>query len=161
VEIWLARFPPGLVDQSPAPLGLADMKLSALTPEAKAQLGQVLNTEITDPVVRPVVIARLDPILRQEPPNWEDAKNWEDYTGKAKAPSPQDLARFHADLACDDGGGYIATSLAGRAKEFEAEHFKKDYAKPLARALLDETCKGGKALTGETRAALKNLISTP
>jgi Pentapeptide repeats (8 copies) len=156
-EIWLARFPSGLVDQSPAPLGLADVKLSALTPEAKAQLRQVLNTEITDPVVRPVVIARLDPILRHEPPNWEDAKSWEDYAGNAKAPSPEDLARFHAGLACDDGEGYIATSLAGRAKEFDAEHFKKDYAKPLARALLDETCKGGKALTSETRAALKNL----
>jgi hypothetical protein len=156
-EIWLARFPSGLVDQSPAPLGLADVKLSALTPEAKAQLRQVLNTEITDPVVRPVVIARLDPILRHEPPNWEDAKSWEDYAGNAKAPSPEDLARFHAGLACDDGEGYIATSLAGRAKKFDAEHFKKDYAKPLARALLDETCKGGKALTSETRAALKNL----
>lgn len=156
-EIWLARFPPGLVDQSPAPLGLADVKLLALTPEAKAQLRQVLNTEITDPVVRPVVIARLDPILRHEPPNWEDAKSWEDYAGNTKAPSPEDLARFHAGLACDDGEGYIATSLAGRAKEFDAEHFKKDYAKPLARALLDETCKGGRALTSETRAALKNL----
>jgi Pentapeptide repeats (8 copies) len=156
-EIWLARFPSGLVDESPAPLGLADVKLSALTPEAKAQLRQVLNTEITDPVVRPVVIARLDPILRHEPPNWEDAKSWEDYAGNAKAPSPEDLARFHAGLACDDGEGYIATSLAGRAKEFDAEHFKKDYAKPLARALLDDTCKGGKALTSETRAALKNL----
>src|SRR4029077_8730962 len=33
-EIWLARFPPGLVDQSPAPLGLADVNLSALTPKA-------------------------------------------------------------------------------------------------------------------------------
>jgi hypothetical protein len=99
--------------------------------------------------------------LRHEPPNWEDAKSWEDYAGMAKAPSPEDLARFHAGLACDDGEGYIATSLAGRAKEFEAEHFEKDYAKPLARALLDETCNGGKALTGETRAALKNLISTP
>jgi hypothetical protein len=156
-EIWLARFPPGLVDQSPAPLGLADVKLSALTPEAKAQLRQVLNTEITDPVVRPVVIARLDPILRHEPPNWQDAKSWEDYAGNAKAPSPEDLARFHAGLACDDGEGYIATSLAGRAKEFDAEHFKKDYAKPLARALLDDSCKAGKALTSETRAALKNL----
>ena len=156
-EIWLARFPPGLVDQSPAPLGLADVKLSALTPEAKAQLRQLLNTEITDPVVRPVVLARLDPILRHEPPSWEDSKSWEDYAGNAKTPSPEDLARFHAGLGCDDGEGYIATSLAGRAKEFDAEHFKKDYAKPLARALLDETCKGGKALTSETRAALKNL----
>ena len=156
-EIWLARFPPGLVDQSPAPLGLADVKLSALTPEAKAQLSQVLNTEITDPVVRPVVLARLDPILRHEPPNWEDAKSWEDYAGSARAPLPEDLARFHAGLACDDVEGYIATSLAGRAEEFDAEHFKNDYAKPLARALLDETCRGGRALTSETRAVLKNL----
>ena len=70
---------------------------------------------------------------------------------------PEDLARFHAGLACDDCQGYIATSLAERAKEFEAEHFKKDYAKLFARALLDKTCKGGKALTSETRAALKNL----
>jgi hypothetical protein len=156
-EIWLARFPSGLADQSPAPLGLADVKLSALTPAAKAQLTQVLNTEITDPVVRPAVIARLDPILRHEPPDWEDAKIWEDYAGNATAPSPEDLARFHAGLACDDGEGYIATSLVGRAEEFDAEHFKEGYAKPLARALLDETCKGGKALTSETRAALKNL----
>jgi hypothetical protein len=156
-EIWLARFPPGLVDQSPAPLGLADVKMSALSPEAKAQLRQVLNTEITDPLVRPVVIARLDPILRHEPPNWEDAKSWENYSGNAKTPSPEELARFHAGLACDDGEGYIATSLAERAKEFDAEHFKKGYAKLFARALLDETCKGGKALTSETRAALKSL----
>ena len=156
-EIWLARFPPGLVDQSPAPLGLGDMKLSALTPEAKALLRQNLDTEITDPVVRPVMIARLDPILRHEPPNWEDAKSWADYAGEAKEPSPEDLARFHAGLACDDGEGYIATSLAERAEEFDLEHFKEAYAKPLARALLDETCKGGRALTNETRAALKNL----
>lgn len=156
-KVWLARFPPGLVDQSPAPLGLADVSLSALTPEAKAQLRQALNTEITDPMVRPVVIARLDPILRDESPSWEDAKRWEDYAGNAKAPSPQDLARYHAGLACEDGEGYIATSLAGRAKEFDAEHFKNHYAKLFARTVLDETCKGGKALTRETHAALQSL----
>ena len=27
-EIWLVNFPPGLADQSPAPLGLADLKMS-------------------------------------------------------------------------------------------------------------------------------------
>jgi Pentapeptide repeats (8 copies) len=160
-EIWLARFPPGLTDQSPVPLGLADVKMSVLTPEAKAELRQGLSTEITDPVVRPVVIARLDPILRDEPPNWEDAKNWEDYAGKATEASPDDIARFHANLACDDTMGYIAISMARRAKEFETEHFGKGYAKTFAIALLNENCKGGKALTDETRAALKNLISTP
>ncbi len=79
----------------------------------------------------------------------------------AKAPSPEELARFHAGLACDDTDGTIATSMAGRAKEFETEHFGKGYAKPFASALLDENCKGGKALTDETRAALKSLAAAP
>ena len=47
--------------------------------------------------------------------------------------------------------------MARRAKDFETEHFGKGYAKPLAEALLDETCKGGKALTSDTRAALQSL----
>jgi hypothetical protein len=51
--------------------------------------------------------------------------------------------------------------MAGRAASFETEQFGKGYAKSFARALLDETCKGGKALAGETRAALKNLASAP
>ena len=160
-EIWLAKFPRGLTDQWPVPLGLTQVKMSALTPEAKAQLKQGIDTDITDPELRAVVMARLEPILRNEPPNWKDEKSWEDYFGKAKPPSPEDLARFHAGLACDDTDGTIATGMARRAKEFEAEHFGKTYAKPLAAALLDETCKGGKALTAETRAALKNLVAAP
>jgi hypothetical protein len=107
------------------------------------------------------VIARLDQILRNEPPNWDDGTSWEEYARSAKAPSPQELARYHAELACDDTDGTIATGMAARAKEFETEHFGKGYAKPLAAALLDETCKGGKALTGEARAALKSLASAP
>jgi hypothetical protein len=160
-EIWLAKFPRGLTDQSPVPLGLADVKMSALTAEAKAQLKQGLDTDITDPELRGVVMARLDPILRNERPNWEDGSSWEDYFGKAKTPSAEELARFHAGLACDDPEGSIATSMARRAKEFETEHFGKGYAKPFASALLDENCKGGKALTDETRAALKNLVAAP
>jgi uncharacterized protein YjbI with pentapeptide repeats len=160
-EIWLVKFPAGLADQSPAPVGLADVNMSALTADAKAQLKQDLDTHITDPEVLTVVTARLDQILRNEPPNWEDGNSWQDYISKAKVPTAEELARFHAALACDDAEGTIANSMAGRAAAFETEHFGKGYAKPFARALLDETCKGGKALNLETRAALKTLVSAP
>ena len=33
--------------------------------------------------------------------------------------------------------------------------FREGYAKPFARALLNENCKGGKALTDETRKSSK------
>jgi len=160
-EIWLVKFPSDFASQSPAPLGLADLKMSPLSPEAKAQLKQDLSTDIRDPEVLTVVSARLDEILRNEPPSWDDGNSWQDYVNKAKEPSTEELARFHAELACDDTEGTIANSMAGRAKAFETEHFGKGYAKPFARALLDATCKGGQALTAETRAALKNLVSAP
>lgn len=160
-EIYLAKFPRGLTEQWPVPLGLGQVKVSAATAEEKALLKQGIDTDITDPELRGVVIARLDQILRDEPPNWEDGTSWTDYVRSAKAPSPQELARFHAELACDDTDGTIATGMASRAKEFEAKHFGKGYAKPLAEALLDENCKGGKALTGETRAVLKSLAAAP
>jgi len=160
-EIWLAKFPRALAEQRPVPLGLADVKMSAPTAEAKAQLKQGIETDITDPELRGVVMARLDKILSNEPLNWDDATSWEDYVRSAKAPTPLELAEFHAKLACDDADGSIATAMAARAKDFEAEHFGRGYAKPLAEALLDETCQGGKALTAETRAALKSLAAAP
>ena len=58
-----------------------------------------------------------------------------------------------------DTEGYIANSMARRAKEFETEDFRDGYAKAFARALLNENCKGGKVLTDETRAALKIYLS--
>ena len=82
--------------------------MSPLSPDAKAQLKQDLNTDITDPVVLPVVTARLDEILRNDPPNWEDGNSWTDYVSTAKEPSAEELARFHAELACDDTEGTIA-----------------------------------------------------
>jgi hypothetical protein len=160
-EIWLAKFPRALAEQRPVPLGLADVKMSAPTAEAKAQLKQGLETDITDPELRGVVMARLDQILSNEPLNWDDASSWQDYVQSAMAPTAPELAAFHAKLACDDTGGAVAAAMAARAKDFEAEHFGRNYAKPLAEALLDETCKGGKALTAETRAALKSLASAP
>jgi Pentapeptide repeats (8 copies) len=160
-EIWLAKFPRTLAEQSPVPLGLADMKMSPPTPAAKAELKQSLETDITDPELRSVLMARLDQVLRDEPTNWDDAKSWENYVSSAKAPSPQELAAFHAKLACDNSDGSIAASVAVRAKDVGAAPFGKGYAKPLAEALLAETCKGGKALTAATRAALRRLASTP
>ena len=160
-EIWLAKFPRALAEQRPVPLGLADVKMSAPTVEAKAKLKQGIEADITDPELRGTVMARLDQILSNEPQNWDDAASWEDYVKSAKVPSPEELAKFHAKLACDDTSGTIATAMAGRAKDFEAEHFGRGYAKPLAEALLDETCKGGKALSAETQAALESLASAP
>jgi uncharacterized protein YjbI with pentapeptide repeats len=92
-EIWLVNFPRDLANQSPAPLGVADLKMSPLTPEAKAQLKQDLNANITDPAVLAVVMSRLDEILRDAPPNWEDGNDWTNYVSKAKEPSAGELAR--------------------------------------------------------------------
>ena len=158
-EIWLVNFPRDLINQSPGPLGLADLEMSALPPDAKAQLKQDLNASITDPVVLPVVISRLDEILRNEPPTWDDGTSWADYVSKAKEPSADELARFHADLACNEIEGHIANRVAERA--IETEHSRKGYAKAFASALLSENCRGGKALTDETRSALENLTSAP
>ena len=108
---------------------------------------QDLSAGITDPAVLAVVMSRLDEILRDEPPRWDDGNSWTDYVGKAKVPSAEELARFHAQLACDDTEGSIATSMAARAAASESEQFGKACAKAFAAALLDETCKGGKALT--------------
>jgi hypothetical protein len=92
-EIWLVDFPRDLANQSPAPLGLADLKMSPLSPEAKSELKQDLSANITDPAVLAVVMSRLDEILRDEPPNWEDASSWTDYVSKAKERSAGEPAR--------------------------------------------------------------------
>ncbi len=160
-EVWLVNFPRDLIDQSPVPMGLTDLEMSSLTPDAKAQLKQELNANITDPVVLSVVTSRLDEILRNEPPRWDDESSWTDYVNKATEPSADELARFHADLACGDNEGYIANSLAERAQAFENEQLSKGYAKAFASALLNETCMGGKALTDQTRSTLENLTSAP
>jgi hypothetical protein len=92
-EIWLVDFPRDLAYQSPAPLGLADLKMSRLSPEAKSELKQDLSANITDPAVLAVVMSRLDEILRDEPPNWEDASSWTDYVSGAKERSAGEPAR--------------------------------------------------------------------
>ncbi len=97
--------------------------MSPLTPEAKAQLKQDLNAGITDPALLAVVMSRLDEILRDEPPDWDDANDWTVFTGTAKDPSPRELARFHAALACNDSEGTIANRMAARATEIDARAF--------------------------------------
>lgn len=160
-EIWLAKFPSDLATQSPAPLGLGELGTAPLTPEAQTQLKQELATAIADPALLAVVLSRLDPILRDEPPDWEDAVSWAHYARYEKDPSPAELVRFHAALACADSEGTIASRLAVRAREIEAGPFRDGYVEPFARALLDESCKGGQALTEDSRAALKSLLSAP
>ena len=160
-EIWLANFPRDLANQSPAPFGLAALKMSPLTPEAQAQLKADLNADVTDAAVLAVVMSRLDEILRNEQPHWEDESSWQDFAGKTKEPTAEELARFHAQLACDDIEGSIANGMAARVTEIGSEGSSEGYAKPFASALLNEDCKGGKALNATTRTALKNLVSAP
>ena len=54
-EIWLVNFPRDLANQSPAPFGLAALKMSPLTPEAQAQLKSDLNADIANAAVLAVV----------------------------------------------------------------------------------------------------------
>jgi hypothetical protein len=135
--------------------------MTPLTPEAKVQLKQTLSAGITDSALLAVVMSRLDGILRDVPPNWDDANDWTVFTGTANDPSGGRLARFHADLACNDVDGTIANRMAARATEFAPEDLPDGYAKVFARALLDKSCKGGQALTKEGRASLKALIAAP
>jgi uncharacterized protein YjbI with pentapeptide repeats len=158
--LWLADVPPDLARQSPAPLGLSDLDMSPLNPEVKAQLKQDLKAAVTDPALLAVVMSRLDAILRDEPPD-SDGLGWSNIAGMASKPSPTELARFHAGLACNDAEGYVASRLTGRATEIEAGSFRDAYAKPFASALLDANCEGGKALTRKTRAELKAIMSAP
>jgi hypothetical protein len=160
-KIWLAKFPPRLAEQRPAPLGVADMTLSAPSLENKAQLRQGIETDIDDPELRVVVMARLARILSNEPLNWDDAEGWEDYIRGATPPTAGELVAFHAKLACEDWSGAIAAAIAARAKDVEAKHFGRGYAEPLAEALLAETCRGGKALGAAARAAFQSLAAAP
>ena len=56
-------------------------------------------------------------------------------------------------MACGDRDGYIAKTMALTVRD------RRLYAKPLAEALLNENCQGAKALSDETRAKLKKLVS--
>jgi uncharacterized protein YjbI with pentapeptide repeats len=159
-QLWLAKFPPDLGEQAPVPLGASQLGLSPLSPEAKAQLKQDLSASIADSAMLAVVLTRLDEILRDQPPEWEDAMRWSSYAGKMQAPDGAALAKFHAQLACEDANGVVANRIARRALDpDDASPPPADYAKTLARALLDETCEGGKSLSRPTRAALETILS--
>ena len=95
VEIWLASFPDGLGEQSPAPIGLPHLQTSPLTPEAWAELKKQLRTSISDGHLSERLIDDLDPILRDDAPNWADERRWTSYIDetkmKTKEPSPDAL----------------------------------------------------------------------
>ncbi len=161
VDVWLASFPDDLANQSPAPLGVADLDLSPPTTEAKAEFKKRIPANITDEQLLAKLIERLDPILRDDPPEWEDEDKWNQYRSQVTEPPPDKLASFLAKLACGDRGGYIANSMAQRAVRYseDLDEDRRQYAKPLASALLNEKCEGVKALSDETRAKLRELLS--
>jgi hypothetical protein len=87
--IWLASFPfhSELFYPSPAPLGVTDLKMLPLTADAKAKLKKDLQAAITDNELLESVMDRLDPILRDDPPKWEDEDRWRRYISLATEPS--------------------------------------------------------------------------
>ena len=89
-------------------------------------------------VLQQPIIRRLLPILRDYPEKWEDESKWSQYV--PKGPS-HELVEFLADLVCDDPDGYIAFSMAQRVETLDER-----YSKPLAKALLDESCEGVRRL---------------
>jgi Pentapeptide repeats (8 copies) len=157
-NVWLASFPRDLANQSPVPLGLADLRMSPLTADAKAELRQEIQARIGDAELFDRVIDRLYPILRDDPPKWEDEEIWNEYIHRAKEPSTDELIQFLAYMACSDPWGNIAVGMARRAEVFLIES-KRLYAKSLAQALLKSNCEGMKALTDEMRATLESLAS--
>ncbi len=78
-------------------------------------------------------------------------------TTTAKDPTAAELASFHAELACADVDGAIASGMAARIAASDAEPFGKGYAKTSRKRPSRCDCKGGNALPRDTRAALKTL----
>ena len=70
-----------------------------------------------------------------------------------------EIVQFLADMACGDPKGHITIVIAERATDFSQDAAKRQYAKPLARALLNEKCEGARALTEDMRATLENLVA--
>ena len=107
--------------------------------------------------------SRLNDVLRNKPPAGPIGRGGRN-SAQAKQPSAEEFAKFHADLACDDAEGdddtegYIATSMAGRAKEFQTKHHIEGYAKAFANAFL-EKCKGGKTHRRDAGGARRFSLS--
>jgi hypothetical protein len=145
-------------DQTPVPLGLADLDMSPPTADAKAELKLKLQANITDSKLLQRLLDRLNPILRDDPPKWDDENSWRLYVSQKKPSSPAEIVQFLADMACRDPTGRIANAMTFRAFIY-GKRGQYDYAKPLAQALLEESCRGAKALTEEMRGRLENLVS--
>jgi uncharacterized protein YjbI with pentapeptide repeats len=160
-EVWLASFPVELHNRWPGPIGGADLDVSPLTAEDKAELKRDLQA--TAGKLLGTLLDRLDPILRDNPPPWEDEDRWSAFISQAKEeePSADEIVQFLAGMACDDTEGYIASRMARRVEVYSKDDGRRPYAKPFASALLNENCKGGKALSFEMRATLENLGSAP
>jgi uncharacterized protein YjbI with pentapeptide repeats/transposase-like protein len=158
-EVWLANF--DLANQSPIPLGLADLKMLPPTVDARATLRRELQADVTDDKLLKGLLDSLNPILRDDPPKWADEERWSRYVTQAKGPSPDELVQFLAGMACGDPEGHIANGIARRAifSGHSQDEGTRHYAKSLVKALLNETCKGAKALTDDMRAGLENLGS--
>jgi uncharacterized protein YjbI with pentapeptide repeats len=149
-HVWLASFSGSGLE--PPVLGVATMNMSPLTAADKADLTEKLNADITDGELLKEVLDTLNPILRKDPEKWDDEDKWRRFIEQGHQPAPDVIAGFLAHIACEEPEGHIALVIAEKTK-----NVSRDYAKPLAKLLLSDTCEGAKALTKETRASLEKL----
>jgi hypothetical protein len=154
-HVWLAS----LSELEPPVLGVATLNVSPLTAADKADLTEKLKADITDGELLKEVLDTLNPILRKDPEilrkdpeKWDDEGKWKRSIEQGHQPAPDVIAGFLALIACKDPGGHIALGIAEKTN-----NVSRDYAKPLAKLLLSDTCEGAKALTKENRASLEKL----
>ena len=130
----------------------------------RPELKKGLQANVTDVELLEYLMQRLDPILRDDPQNWDDQAKWNRYVSEAKEPSPDELARYLVGIACAEGDdtAQIARKLSKRVFTCTVicrGDVRRYYVKPLAEALLKANCKGERILTEETRARLESLVS--
>jgi hypothetical protein len=153
-DLWLSSLPRyGFSNQWPPPIRLPSWG-SPLSPDEKKRLRARLETDITDGELLESVLAKLESILREDSSKWPD-EIW--LEAQRKEPRPREVVRFLAGMACGDPGGYIANSMSQRAVDYGKERDTYLYGMRLAKALLEENCKGAKSLSNETLAKLGEL----
>jgi hypothetical protein len=156
--VWLAKFDPDREpkfdpDLEPSARGGAALEMSPLTDHDKYLLREWLKAEVTDAKLLTRLLEILNPILRTDPETWKHKDYWSRIK-QTHDPAPDEkTVKFLARMACDNR--YIADAMAHRA----ILNADPDYARPLAKALLSETCEGAKALTDRKRTLLEQVSS--
>ena len=156
-KIWLARLHNNPLNPmfTYKALGLADTSTTSLTTDEKANIEKALEDRVTDAGLYKLLTDRLEPILRTEPSPWDDQRKWAQIIRRTPDLLPRELVSILAQSAC--ANGYIANVLVRRATDYSHDEGRREYGKPLAKALLGLECQSMKSLTTEMRVELREL----